>query len=172
MPVEEWDKFENLPYNAKKRIINHDYQTKHRFPYNRVVDKTKPMRTMTTNHSQSEMYIVDAVNHNANGKDRVRSVYEQLYTVVCRQSFFLCDLDSYRFRKLSVEELSRIMGFPKDYVFVGTKFDRISQIGNAVCPPVAKAIGESILRHHKAGKPTRKSFIWNKHKQSSLDNWI
>lgn len=37
-----------------------------------------------------------------------------------------------------------IMGFPDDYIVLGSKREQEKQIGNAVCPPVAKAIGETL----------------------------
>jgi len=36
------------------------------------------------------------------------------------------------------------MGFPEDYEFVGPKRYKYKQIGNAVCPPVSRAIAEAI----------------------------
>lgn len=42
-----------------------------------------------------------------------------------------------------------IMGFPESYIFKGTLQDKETQIGNAVCPPVARAIGEAILNGQK-----------------------
>jgi len=47
---------------------------------------------------------------------------------------------------LDVNDLSRLMGFSDEFVFTGSDSDRRRQIGNAVCPPVAKAIAEAILR--------------------------
>lgn len=37
-----------------------------------------------------------------------------------------------------------IMGFPDEYIVLGSPAEQIRQIGNAVCPPVAKAIGKVI----------------------------
>jgi len=42
-----------------------------------------------------------------------------------------------------------IMGFPENYIFTGTDRQKEKQIGNAVCPPVAKAIGEAIKNRKK-----------------------
>lgn len=44
-----------------------------------------------------------------------------------------------------IETFKEIMGFQRDFIFVGKKKDQIRQIGNAVCPPVSKAIAEAIL---------------------------
>jgi DNA (cytosine-5)-methyltransferase 1 len=44
------------------------------------------------------------------------------------------------FRMLSAGELAAAQGFPEGYQFTGNKTDQVRQIGNAVCPPVAKAL--------------------------------
>jgi DNA (cytosine-5)-methyltransferase 1 len=49
-------------------------------------------------------------------------------------------------RPLTPREAARLQGFPDSFVFKGTRWDIRSQIGNAVPPPLAKAIGEEILR--------------------------
>lgn len=49
-------------------------------------------------------------------------------------------------RKLTVEECMILQGFPLGYVILGTKTERYKQIGNAVPPPVARAIAEEMLR--------------------------
>ena len=47
-------------------------------------------------------------------------------------------------RKPTIEECKTVMGFPGEYRFCGSKIYQYIQIGNAVCPPVAKAIAEGI----------------------------
>ena len=49
-------------------------------------------------------------------------------------------------RPLTPREAARLQGFPDDFVFIGTRGDVRSQIGNVVPPPLARAIGEEILR--------------------------
>lgn len=49
-------------------------------------------------------------------------------------------------RVLSARECARIQGFPDDFVFVGSVDDKLVQIGNAVPPPLAAAIGQEIVR--------------------------
>lgn len=51
-----------------------------------------------------------------------------------------------RYRHFTVREAARIMGVDDDYAFPGTWSDGLKQMGNAVCPPMAQAIGESIHR--------------------------
>jgi len=48
-------------------------------------------------------------------------------------------------RRLTSWDFRVLMGFPGEYVFHGDYRERCIQIGNAVCPPVAKAIYEAIL---------------------------
>jgi DNA (cytosine-5)-methyltransferase 1 len=48
------------------------------------------------------------------------------------------------FRMLDVDELARAQGFPDGYVLFGNKAERVKQVGNAVCPPVAEAICRTI----------------------------
>lgn len=48
-------------------------------------------------------------------------------------------------RSLAVSELATIQGFPPWFIFPCSRSEAQRQIGNAVCPPVAKAIAESIL---------------------------
>ena len=46
-------------------------------------------------------------------------------------------------RSITVREAATITGFPNEYIFVGTHTKRCEQVGNAVPPPLAKAIAES-----------------------------
>lgn len=48
-------------------------------------------------------------------------------------------------RQLTAEECQILQGFPDDYVILGNKTERYLQIGNAVPPPVTKAIGKKLL---------------------------
>jgi DNA (cytosine-5)-methyltransferase 1 len=49
-------------------------------------------------------------------------------------------------RPITAREAARLQGFPDDYAFVGNKGDVRGQIGNAVPPPLAKAIGLKVRR--------------------------
>jgi DNA (cytosine-5)-methyltransferase 1 len=50
-------------------------------------------------------------------------------------------------RFLTVREQARLMGFPDNHVFFGGKEDQFNQVGEAVPPPLAKAIALEILKH-------------------------
>jgi len=49
-------------------------------------------------------------------------------------------------RAITPREAARLQGFPDDFTFLGNRGDIRLQIGNAVPPPLAKAIGDEILK--------------------------
>lgn len=53
-------------------------------------------------------------------------------------------------RPLTPREAARIQGFPDTYVFEGTRSDIRHQIGNAVPPPLAEAVGVQIAKSLRA----------------------
>ena len=53
------------------------------------------------------------------------------------------------FEKPTMKAVKRIMGFPESYIFLGNKGEQARQIGNAVCPPVARAIAEAIKKSNE-----------------------
>jgi DNA (cytosine-5)-methyltransferase 1 len=46
----------------------------------------------------------------------------------------------------TTDELKQIQGFPYDYLVCGTKKEKIIQIGNAVPPPLIRAVVEKIIK--------------------------
>lgn len=58
----------------------------------------------------------------------------------------------YEPRLLTVREQARLMGFPDYHVFLGSRDAQYNMVGEAVPPPLAKAIAEYIagfLRVHQ-----------------------
>jgi DNA (cytosine-5)-methyltransferase 1 len=49
-------------------------------------------------------------------------------------------------RCITAREAARLHGFPDWFAFYPNKWQSYRQIGNAVCPPLARALGESILK--------------------------
>jgi DNA (cytosine-5)-methyltransferase 1 len=52
----------------------------------------------------------------------------------------------YYLRMLLPDELKQIQGFPLDYIICGSNKEKIIQIGNAVPPPLIKAIVQNIIK--------------------------
>ena len=58
--------------------------------------------------------------------------------------------------RLTVEMVSRIQGFPKEWKFVGKKTRSYRQVGNAFPPPVAAAVGKQIAAALRAAARVEK----------------
>ncbi len=69
-------------------------------------------------------------------------------------------------RPISAREAADLQGFPKDFVFVGEVTSLFRQIGNAVPPPLARAVAESILRCHYQPNEAR---TWGRQGRITLD---
>ncbi len=49
-------------------------------------------------------------------------------------------------RNITMREAARLQGFPDDFVFLGNRVDVAHQVGNAVPPPLAAALGRALLQ--------------------------
>lgn len=77
------------------------------------------------------------------GKEDRHAILKKAYELIEGEVYN--DVNELRFCDVVTPEFyAMIMGFPGDYTFFGTKDEQFVQIGNAVCPPVAKAIWEAI----------------------------
>ena len=96
--------------------------------------------------------------HRESGTNRVYSLDEPIRTLDTQNRFGLvqpqfCPTtqadDLYllvpHFRMLAPRELAAAMSFPSDYIFTGNIGEQKKQIGNAVCPGLARAIFREIL---------------------------
>ena len=60
----------------------------------------------------------------------------------------LRNASGYYLRMLLPDELKQIQGFPADYIVCGSNKDKIIQIGNAVPPPLIRAIVECVTGNY------------------------
>ena len=67
-------------------------------------------------------------------------------TVKIKEFMALYNIVDIRMRMLKVDELKRIMGFPTDYVLIGTQSEQKKFIGNAVEVNMAKALVETLAK--------------------------
>lgn len=71
---------------------------------------------------------------------------EPIRTITTKDQWFACDGE--RYRPLTVRENARAMGFGDHYRWPSSnRKDAIRGLGNAVCPPVARAIVEQVSAH-------------------------
>lgn len=67
-------------------------------------------------------------------------------TVKIKEFMALYNIVDIRMRMLKVDELKRIMGFPSDYVLIGTQSEQKKFIGNAVEVNMAKVLVETLAK--------------------------
>ena len=116
----------------------------------RVLSMDKPLPSLTTTGCEGVMTPF-LTKYYGTGAGAV-SVDDPLATITTKDRFSLhtsvvteCRLDVTH-RLMKVHELSAAMGFPKDYIFSGTKTDAKRQIGNAVECNISRALVSTILK--------------------------
>lgn len=75
-------------------------------------------------------------------------------------------------RTLTVRETARLQTFPDHYRFAGTRSDAFRQIGNAVPPALASAVGQSVLkatRQPPVPLERRASSLWQRRRDHLLE---
>jgi DNA (cytosine-5)-methyltransferase 1 len=85
------------------------------------------------------------LTHTFNGKYRRLKWEGPSYTVDTRFGDPRYFLHPEQQRGFTVRETARIQGFPDSYVLSGAERDQFRLLGNAVPPPLARALAESIL---------------------------
>ena len=88
------------------------------------------------------------IRKTSGGTDLFGRLWWDRPSVTIRTEFFKPEKGRYLHpnedRPITHREAARLMGFPDDFEFVGTKVEIARQIGNAVPPPLAAAIGECV----------------------------
>ncbi len=80
------------------------------------------------------------------GPSRARKAWAQLGVNGGTIAEFAPDRGFTEIPKLTVRMVARIQGFPDDWHFTGRKTAAYRQVGNAFPPPVAEAVGRSIMQ--------------------------
>ena len=78
--------------------------------------------------------------------------------------------DSDQSRTISMREAARLQGFPDAFVFEGSMGTCFKQIGNAVPPLLANAIGMELMKHLDQ-KPQVPTFAWESHQPTHNSTW-
>lgn len=88
------------------------------------------------------------IKKTSGGTDLFGRLWWDRPAVTIRTEFFKPEKGRYlhprEHRPITHREAARLMGFPDDFVFAGTKIEVARQIGNAVPPPLAAAIAKTI----------------------------
>lgn len=109
------------------------------------MDKTPPYLVELTQDGDLPSFI------KINGNTIIYEIYEDDSPMLKKIKEFMAHygLVDIKMRMLKIPELKQIMGFPKDYVLIGTQADQKKFIGNAVEVITARKICEAIaLRLH------------------------
>lgn len=88
------------------------------------------------------------VKKTSGGTDLFGRLWWDRPSVTIRTEFFKPEKGRYlhpeKHRPITHREAARLMGFPDDFKFAGSKTEVARQIGNAVCPPFAGAISKMV----------------------------
>jgi DNA (cytosine-5)-methyltransferase 1 len=112
---------------------------------------TEELRTLTTTGHQSVVTYDQRLLVPYYGNGTARPAGDPMGTLSTRDRFALAegatgiDLDEVVFRMLEPHEVARGMAFADDYIVLGTKRDKVRQLGNAVTPPVAEVIVSALV---------------------------
>jgi len=88
------------------------------------------------------------IRKKSGGTDLFGRLWWDRPSVTIRTEFFKPEKGRYlhpvKHRPITHREAARIMGFPDDFIFIGSKVEIARQIGNAVPPPLAGAIARAV----------------------------
>lgn len=89
------------------------------------------------------------IRKTSGGTDLFGRLWWDRPSVTIRTEFFKPEkgryLHPFKHRPITHREAARLMGFPDDFPFMGSKIDIARQIGNAVPPPLAGAVAKVVL---------------------------
>jgi len=124
------------------------------YRYSRLVTSNRAKATLERAHraisaiGPNEGFLIVYYGSDGSGGWQTLNVPLRTITTLDRFAFVRLGADNeYEMRMLQVPELKKAMGFPDNYNLQrGTRRDKIKLLGNAVCPPVMKAIVETLTK--------------------------
>jgi DNA (cytosine-5)-methyltransferase 1 len=119
-------------------ITDHFYDTEIR-----EEDWMKSKRLKTDHGYMGKMAFPDSI-------DRPSRTVMATMSTSTREAIIFSKEGTDKYRSPTIRELACFMGYPVDYQFYGNnEGTKHKQIGNAVCPPMSKALGIAILNKEK-----------------------
>ena len=91
---------------------------------------------------------------NRDGTACVRSVQQQAFCVIASHPHVWCERDGNTIRCLKASECAVLMGFPTTWQIPKGSRKGIRAVGNAVPPPLAKAVMRAAMNHDQTPNPT------------------
>jgi len=131
--VRVWDAIGDLPEPGPDTLPNHDP----------VPMSDRKLRRIASVGMGRALYYYEGARKRLPNYIRLRP--NTVAPTVLGSSRFIHPFEN---RLLTVREQARLMGFPDDHVFVGGRDEQFNQVGEAVPPPLARAIAEYIYRHY------------------------
>jgi len=124
------------------------------YHYSKLITDNRAIATLERAHraiaalGDKKAFLLVYYGSDGSGGWQTLDVPLRTITTLDRFAFVRPGVDcQYEMRMLQVPELKRAMGFPEDYKLQhGTRRDKIKLLGNAVCPPVMKAIVETLTK--------------------------
>lgn len=127
--------------------MNGNYSYTHLYSTNRAVATIQRAERAISSLGTKEPFLI--VYYGTDGSGGWQPIDRPLRTVTTIDRFaFVKPTDmGYMMRMLQPEELKAAMGFPRTYrLEVGARREKVKLMGNAVCPPVMKAIIRTITK--------------------------
>ena len=152
------------PQNRKRLII---IGSRHPFAWNfSPVPESEKKRLIDILESNVDLPLSKGAMNRLNGKNKgqwpahIYDPAEKEYGPTCVAHYakdqgdqLTVDPGNGTIRSFTVREYARLQGFPDDYPFAKGKVATLKQIGNAVSPYMAKAIGKEIVRYTRTVYP-------------------
>ncbi len=111
----------------------------------------EPMMCVTSNDSRQALLSAGSFLSYYYGTQQASGLGDPIHTMTgvdraaLIQALDGITVDDLYFRMLQHHEIGRAMAFPKSYVVLGTKREKVRQYGNAVTPPVMKMLIERCM---------------------------